>query len=346
MMRKERRNPYAERRTVSGGIDRRRHPRYASRLKVRVLTRERETICFTRSISHDGIFLFAEEPARTHQIIRMRLDLLEAGDELEVLGVVRWSRSRPEALKSGAAPGMGVAFYQMVPAAKERWAEVVGDHEDCLQFEPFDPREDLPPAEPLEIPRRRQARVERALTVSFSHSGRMFQHGTEDVSLGGFFVPCGQRVPLGSRLAFTLFSTTTHEAIRVLGQVVRIDKGPSGSPGIGVEIFRFLDGSKEDLLRVIEPTPEEMGYVPAAESPAPEAEPEAELEPEFDLEIDYGAPDHEAPSAAVVVADAHTVTPPTTKPEPAAWEIGLAETVDVDYSAIQAHLAALRAAAR
>ena len=355
MHRKPRHTPLPERRTVSGGIDRRRHPRYGTALKVRVLTRERATICFTRSISHDGFFLAAEEPVREHRIIRMRIELPDQVDELEALGVVRWRRGRAEGLKTGASAGMGVSFYQMAPEVKQRWVELIADHEDCLQFEPFDVREEPPEPEPMEEPRRRQARVERSLTVSFSHKGRIFQHVTEDVSLSGFFVPCSETVPLGSRLTFTLFSTATLEAIQVRGEIVRVDEGIHGHPGIGVEIFRYVEGTKDDLLRIIGPTEEERGFgepdlsrprMPIVEEAPQKPEVPSERSDSFDLEIDYADVLEAVEAADAEVLPLRTDAEPDEDDECDPLSLGLAETVEADFSNIREHLVTLRSALR
>ncbi len=265
----------SDRRTTTGSLDRRRHDRHGSRLKVRILTRERETICFTRSISQEGVFIHAEDPLPDHRIIRMRVALPDREEELDLLGVVRWSRSRREARNTGVLPGMGVSFYQLDPRVRRAWDELVGTFDDCLEIGSFETTgNSLAPAPPDE-PRRRQARVQRALTVSWTSGGRHYQHVTEDVSLSGFFVPCAQPLPVGSQLTLTLFSTATLEAVQILGQVARSEQGEHGRTGIGVAIVRLLDGSQEDLVRIVgEPEPPVVEPDPMPEVPRLDSIPE------------------------------------------------------------------------
>lgn len=157
---------------VHGGqkTDRRRFSRYDARLKVRMLTRERETIFFTRSVGSSGMFIQTDRPARGNQLLRLRVAIPEVASELRMLALVRWRRTKQEADALGLQAGMGVAFYQVPDEARRIWAELVRTFEDRLQFAPFEEAEIRTETGPIENSSRSQPRrpVYQAFAVSES----------------------------------------------------------------------------------------------------------------------------------------------------------------------------------
>ncbi len=333
---------------VHGGhkTDRRRFSRYDARLKVRMVTRERETIFFTRSVGSSGMFIHTDRPARGNQLLRLRVAIPEVEGELKMLALVRWRRTKQEAQASGLPEGMGVAFYQVPDSAKRIWGELIRTFEDRLQFAPFEEAEVRIETGPLKVAhqRRRQSRLRRSLTVSWTVQGRIYQNITDDVSPGGFFIPKVQSLMPGTRLEFTLFSTANLDAFRVLAEILRIENGQQGRHGSAVRIRQLLDGDGAAFDRFITPDAPDLGtsddlviedngpfHVPGpAERMAPEPEPPsgihaAPIPPEPILEGRRPSD----PGAVFEGFEPRTPTTKMTKPSPAR-EPGTLDTQDMD----------------
>lgn len=242
---------------VHGGhrTDRRRCSRYDATLKVRRVTRERETLCFTSLVAKNGMFIHTERPARANQLLCMRVTIPEHDDELRILGLVRWRRTPVEARSTGLPAGMGVAFYQISDTDKAPWAEMIRTFGDRLHFAPEDAPGVRTETGPIRAAaqRRRQSRLRRALTVSWTVAGRIYQNVTDDLSDGGFFIPQVQSIPPGTRVEFTLFSTANLDAFRVYGEILRIERGQAGRHGCAVRILQLMDGDALAFERFIPP---------------------------------------------------------------------------------------------
>jgi uncharacterized protein (TIGR02266 family) len=71
----------------------------------------------TGNLSSGGVFVATYKPLPVGSRVVMKLTLPDG--ELQAKGTVRWSRDA----SSGAAPGVGVAFDDLEPAAAERIAK-------------------------------------------------------------------------------------------------------------------------------------------------------------------------------------------------------------------------------
>jgi hypothetical protein len=100
--------------------DRRREARAAVSLEVEVRGGERHARLTTTDVSPHGVFLATPEPWPLHARVEVDLPLPE-GALTFVATVVR--TRRPELLREGETPGMGLQFEAMSAAEAERWAE-------------------------------------------------------------------------------------------------------------------------------------------------------------------------------------------------------------------------------
>jgi len=94
------------------------------------------------------------------------------------------------------------------------------------------------------------------------------------VSVGGLFLRTKAALKLGAKLSATLLFLPRRQAVRVVGEVVRVERVASGEPGFALRFTEYLDGAEAALVdRLLSPTLEE--FVTAhAEAHGFEASPE------------------------------------------------------------------------
>lgn len=94
------------------------------------------------------------------------------------------------------------------------------------------------------------------------------------VSVGGLFLRTKAPLKLGATLSATLLFPPQRQEVRVVGEVVRVERVASGEPGYALRFTEYLDGAEAALVdRLLSPTLEE--FVTAhAEAHGFEASPE------------------------------------------------------------------------
>jgi hypothetical protein len=94
------------------------------------------------------------------------------------------------------------------------------------------------------------------------------------VSVGGLFLRTKAALKLGTTLSATLLFPPQRQEVRVVGEVVGVERVASGEPGFALRFTEYLDGAEAALVdRLLSPTLEE--FVTAhAEAHGFEASPE------------------------------------------------------------------------
>jgi len=249
--------------------DRRRAPRYDASLKVRIVSRERETIAFTGTVGNGGMFIRTDQPSGLNQIVRMRVALPEAEFEQEVIGLVRWRQTDEEATSQGLPAGMGVTLYQASAATRKQWDIMVQTMKGSMRFEPveeIDVGRAIARSEPMlqsvelgDAPRRSHRRLLRELTVSWTLQGKLYRNRTRDVGLGGLFLAGPTWVERGTMLPLTLFCPSNHDAFRLTARVVRVE-ADAELPGMGLDIIEYVDGDIDSFKRFLTPKTLELEW--------------------------------------------------------------------------------------
>jgi Tfp pilus assembly protein PilZ len=86
------------------------------------------------------------------------------------------------------------------------------------------------------------------INKEFESFDAFIQEYVTNISRTGVFIKSQQPLPIGTRvnLRFTVIMDDI-ETIEGIGEVVRVEKDPSGMSGIGV-VFRELNGYSKDLI--------------------------------------------------------------------------------------------------
>ncbi|MFO8057041.1 MAG: TIGR02266 family protein [bacterium] len=94
-------------------MERRKHKRYESRIKVRFGSLDALKEEYMHNISHGGIYIRTERPKPLREQIKIVLVHPQTGKEMELAGEVVRLVDKEEAGKTGQPPGMGIRFTQM-----------------------------------------------------------------------------------------------------------------------------------------------------------------------------------------------------------------------------------------
>jgi hypothetical protein len=147
------------------------------------------------------------------------------------VGVVRKSVTLDEETQLRRAGANVIFGGQVVPYLWDAWIE-----------------------ELLHVPRRREARVPVSIAV-WSHTapGSDPGRGTSlNVSVKGMLLETTEPLDVGSKLDLT-FTLPGGGAVRAVGQVVREESAPDGSPPrLGVEFLILRDGARERIRSFVE----------------------------------------------------------------------------------------------
>jgi uncharacterized protein (TIGR02266 family) len=99
--------------------NRREYVRLAHNFKVSYLTANDLMKSYIFDISPGGVFVKTSTPLNPGEMINLKINLPDKGDEIEVLGEVIWSNTKERVTrKKKYPPGMGVRFLKL--ATKDR----------------------------------------------------------------------------------------------------------------------------------------------------------------------------------------------------------------------------------
>jgi uncharacterized protein (TIGR02266 family) len=101
-------------------VDRRQHPRYEAKIRVRFGSLEALIEEYSHNISHGGIFIKTNNPKKLGEHLRIILTHPQNGQELTLDGEVIRIVTQLQAQQIGHPPGMGVLFLNVNPDIKKQ----------------------------------------------------------------------------------------------------------------------------------------------------------------------------------------------------------------------------------
>lgn len=106
--------------TSSDVLGRREHPRLEAKVRVKFESKEALVEEYIHNISHGGIFITTNKPAKIHDQIGIILIHPENNQELFLQGEVVRVLSSEDAERLGTVPGMGIKFLKMDTYVKKQ----------------------------------------------------------------------------------------------------------------------------------------------------------------------------------------------------------------------------------
>jgi hypothetical protein len=212
--------------------ERRREPRYAARIVVRLQRRGEMIELCTENVSFRGVYLRTDAPPGVRELVRFHL-VLPNGVVIAAHAMVA------HVIKPGSAtraPGAGLQFWGSMEKADE-WQQFVRDlasrHTTHAQA----------PAGPDKV-RRSSQRMKVTLDVVLGGQTTV----TRDVSESGMAIRCEARPPVGSSVCAVVRSGTRAYPIDV---VVRRWINEPGFRGLGVEYANLTPKARSALVAFI-----------------------------------------------------------------------------------------------
>ncbi len=216
-------------------------------LPVAVKDRRGEWPMLTEDISRRGLFLRTDCPKPLRQLVQLRATMLPDDQDIELLAVVVHSLGHAKAQARGGAPGMGMQFYGMSGARRDRWEAYIRRIEALHKVRaPGVPWMEAPPDAPNDPVRRRHPRYPATFKVRLRDVSKLYEFLTRDISVGGVFLLAEEPLPKGSELVLAIVHPSTGEEFSVSGEVVRRVEGPAQEAGMGV---RFVDVDEDCVDR-------------------------------------------------------------------------------------------------
>lgn len=218
------------------------------RLPVALKDRRAEWPLLTEDISRRGLFLRTDCPKPLRQLVQLRVTLLPAEDELDLLAVVVHSLGHAQAQLRGGAPGMGMQFYGLTGAVRDRWERYVRKLEELHRAQAPGLPWMRPAATPADPVRRQHQRYPAKFTVRLRDVNKLYEFLSRDISVGGVFLLAEEPLPVGDELVLLIVHPTTGEEFSVHGEVVRSVEEPPELAGMGVR-FTNIDEDCVDRFR-------------------------------------------------------------------------------------------------
>jgi hypothetical protein len=212
--------------------ERRREPRYAARIVVRLQRHGEAVELCTENVSFRGLFLRSDTPPGVRQLIRFSL-VLPNGVVIAAHAMVVHVIPPKSA---GRAPGAGLQFWGSMEKANE-WEQFVRDLADRHRIEA------QTAAGPDKV-RRSSQRMKVTLDVALGRESTV----TRDVSESGMAIRCEARPPVGSSVCAVIRAGKRAYPIDV---IVRRWIDEPGFRGLGVEYANLTPKARSALVAFI-----------------------------------------------------------------------------------------------
>jgi c-di-GMP-binding flagellar brake protein YcgR len=232
-----------------GDDERRRYPRYAQYLPVRLKQGGKEVELITSDISRTGAFVVTDSPRLDRELLKLSLELPD-GEEVDLMGMVS-RRIVPTDPGGAQKPGMGIDFFAISEKVERRLKELIESipDEDLLDLDPRKPPSDRP------LPtRRRHARYLCRFLVRLKDRERLREFYSKDISAGGTFVKTPAPKQVNPEVELVLVHPQPpHEEFPISGRVMRVVEGPTMEDrGVAIEFTRLAAEVEASLLAFIE----------------------------------------------------------------------------------------------
>lgn len=214
--------------------ERRRHPRLAMSVPLKLRTAEGEQTLMTSDISRAGVFVRTDTKFERYQLVRILVRLPTIGEEISVLALVaRVVRpDSPEGKHSG--PGVGLSFYSIDMTSQDAWDGFVAATEadqrnDTHHVVPRNADKDF--VEPV---RRAHPRIPLEMSAHLETDDALYACLTSDISIGGSFLHTDESLEVGEQVRVFFIHPMDESEFVADATVVRRGHDRNGGAGLGL----------------------------------------------------------------------------------------------------------------
>ena len=272
-------------------VERRRQRRIDVQIGVLAKVDNKEMPLLTENVTRGGLFIQTDEPLEPRRMIRLVIDLGEAGEPFEVVGAIRHTVSVSQGQERGVAAGMGVQLYALSRSARIRWdafCDRLEANEDSGSQTPLaqtpGPQKMIPTGKKqveldgissediMSAPPTRPDIDEFSTAPRTEPSGPQPVHFTlrirdllkmndflaQGFEHGGIFLASDKDVETGTPAQLTLVHPETSEEFILYGEVVQITHTADGSRGLGIQLVNLTDELKAELDEFTQPSSQKL----------------------------------------------------------------------------------------